>query len=100
MKGAKKLGAVHAALKDPVALADFGPSDGTPSDIEWWRAMERTYGRDLIKEKRLRREPNGSTRIGFFGLSDFNYDIVARSVSAPGVLAAFEDSILPCECTE
>ena len=100
MKGAKKLGSVHAAMQDPLAITDFGPTDGTPSDIKWWRGMEDTYGRDLIKEKRPRRQPNGSTRIGFFGLSDFNYDIVARSVSAPDALAAFEDSVLPCECTE
>ena len=100
MKGAKKLGAVHGAMQDPVAVPGFGPTVGTPSDVEWWRRIEETYGRDLVKEKRPRRNPNGSTTIGFFGLSNFSYQIVAQSVSAPETLAAFEDSVLPCECTD
>ena len=100
MKGAKKLGAVHAAMQDPPASAELGPTRGTPSDIEWWRSIEHTYRRDLVEEKRPRRQPSDLTKIGFFGLSDFNYDVVAQSGSAPDVLAAFEDSILPCECTE
>jgi hypothetical protein len=100
MKGAKKLGAVHGAMRDPPAVPGFGPTVGTPSDVEWWRGMEESYGRDLIRENRPRRNPNGSTKIGFFGLSNFNYQIVAQSVSVPETLAAFEDSVLPCECTD
>ena len=87
-------------MQDPVAVPGFGPTVGTPSDVEWWRRIEETYGRDLVKEKRPRRNPNGSTTIGFFGLSNFSYQIVAQSVSAPETLAAFEDSVLPCECTD
>ena len=100
MKGAKKLGAVHGAMQDPPAVPGFGPTVGTPSDVGWWRGMEESYGRDLIRENRPRRNPTGSTKIGFFGLSNFNYQVVAQSVSVPETLAAFEDSVLPCECTD
>ena len=102
MKGAGKLGAVHAAMRNPQPAAGFGPTAGTPSDITWWEALEEKYGRDLLAENRMRRKRNDAnepTRIGFFGLTNLDYGTVAQSTSSPGTLAAYEKSVPACACT-
>lgn len=102
MKGARKLAGVNAAMQNPRPAAGFGSTAGTPSDIRWWQALEKKYGRDLIAESRMRKTPTTAgepTRIGFFGLSTLNYDTVARSVSTPAALAAYEGITPPCDCT-
>ncbi len=98
MKGARKLGTVHAAMCDPQPVPGFGPTAETPSDIRWWQRIETKYGRDLVAENRLRRPRNGTddpTRIGFFGLTRLNYHDVAR----PAALAACDKSVPACACT-
>ena len=102
MKGARKLGAVHAAMRNPQPGAGFGSTTGTPCDIRWWQALEEKYGRDLVAENRIRRERDGRagpTRIGFFGLTDLDYRTVAQSASAPAALAAYEKTVPACACT-
>ncbi len=98
MKGARKLGTVHAAMCDPQPASGFGPTAGTPSDIRWWQRIEEKYGRDLVAENRMRRERGGTdepTRIGFFGLSRLDY----HGVSTPATLTAYDKSIPACACT-
>ena len=98
LKGTRKLGMVHAAMRDPQPVSGFGPTAGTPCDIKWWQRIERKYGRDLIAENRLRRERKGETdptRIGFFGLSRLDY----RTVATPSALAAHNESVPACACT-
>lgn len=95
MKGARKLGTVHAAMRDPQPVPGFGATAGTPSDIRWWERIEAKYGRDLVAENRMRRERRGTnepTRIGFFGLSTLDYRTLRRTASTPGALAACDQS--------
>ena len=102
MKGARKLGIVHAAMRNPQPATGFGRTAGTPCDIRWWQALEEKYGRDLVAENRMRRKNRSRdepTRIGFFGLSRLDYRTVAGSGSAPGALAAYEKSVPACACT-
>ncbi len=96
LKGARKLEAVHAAMRDPQPAPGFGPTTGTPCDIRWWERIEAQYGRDLVAEHRMRRERGGTddpTRIGFFGLSKLDYRTVRESVRTPGAPAACDQSV-------
>ena len=96
MKGARKLGTVHAAMRNPQPVPGFGPTTGTPSDIRWWEAIETKYGRDLVAENRMRHRRTGTddaTRIGFFGLSKLDYRTLRRSARTPGALATYDQSL-------
>ncbi len=75
--------------------------ENTPCDLNWWVSLEQKYGRDMEAEKRqIRREiPNGF--IGFFGAkSAFSYQRLAEAPRTKDSLAGFEDSVLPCDCTD
>ena len=103
LKGARSLGQVHSAMEKQKSLAvpGFGSTVGTPSDIDWWTAMEKKYGRDLELEHRERTNPDASSFIGFFGAtSGFSYDILADSDPSEDSLERFSETVLPCDCTE
>ena len=82
---------------------------GTPSDINWWRELERKYGRDLRAEERSLRaaaEKQERPVIGFFGLSGMSYAYLQRTgeKSGQGDAQARKDAAalenLPCDCTD
>lgn len=101
MKGARKLGTIHAAMRDPQPVPGFGATAGTPCDIRLWERIEAKYGRDLVDEHRMRRERGGTddpTRIGFFGLSTFDYGALRRTTEAPGGAAACGQSFAAGGC--
>ena len=103
LKGAGSLGQVHAAMENQKTeeITNFGSTEGTPCDIGWWTAKEQLYGRDLESEKRERTNPDAPSFIGFFGAtSGFSYNLLAESARNGESLERFENSILPCDCTE
>ena len=73
LKGGEQLKAVHDRMKHDAAAEapGFGPLAGTPSDLAWWKRMERLYGRDLVAEGSQTRAH--VERIGFFGARRFSY---------------------------
>lgn len=98
MKGAKALRTVHRAMENPPEVPGFGPTANTPCDIEWWRRIERTYGRDLIAENRMRADPNGPTRIGFFGRTAVDYCTITSTETGPRTLKLFEEEAPASSC--
>ena len=103
LKGVGNLAQVHEAMevRKKRKVRGFGSTIDTPCDIDWWREMERKYGRDLEIEERERTNPDAGDFIGFFGASSrFSYDILATDARNGEGLAQFADAILPCDCTE
>ena len=101
LKGVGNLGQVHQAMetRKKHKVRGFGSTIDTPCDLHWWSTMERKYGRDLALEERERTNPDAADFIGFFGASNrFTYNLLATSKDED--LAEFEDTILPCDCTE
>ena len=104
LKGAGNLRQVHRAMEQQrdSTIPGFGPTAGTPCDLDWWRKQERRYGRDLDTESRQRTNPEASSFIGFFGSGNgFNYDRLAATgydESAPAV--GYQYELLPCDCTD
>ena len=103
LKGVRNLDLVHrrmevGAMED---RAGFGPIDDTPCDLKWWIRMEQTYGRDLVAENRPRTGDGNVDFVGFFGASSgFTYDTLATSGVTGDGLSQYEDSVLPCDCTD
>ena len=97
LKGAQVLKDTHAKLSEENAKMN----KGTPHDIKWWVDIEKRYSRDLKAEQRKIRTETGVRRIGFFGLkSGFSYKILADGKGAGKDISAFNDTVLPCDCTE
>lgn len=97
LKGLRVLQSAHAALGAGVDEE----LKNTPCDLNWWVNLERKYGRDLEAEKReiKRKVPNNF--IGFFGVGNgFSYQHLAESQGKKDSLSEFEDSVLPCDCTD
>ena len=103
LKGVGNLAQIHATLESQktVEIEGFGPTTGTPCDIDWWVSKENTYGRDLEEENRERTNPDSPNFIGFFGAtSGFSYELLAANANNQEVLEHFASTVLPCDCTE
>lgn len=103
LKGAGNLKQVHDAMeaRKQRKVRGFGSTIDTPCDVDWWRRMERTYGRDLVEEKRERTNEGAGDFIGFFGASSgFSYELLATSSGTGDDLERFQHVLLPCDCTE
>ena len=102
LKGGPTLRKVHremAAAMNRDSLSGYGSLSGTPCDVVWWQRMEEEYGRDLVAEERAIQSELEHDFLGFFGAgSRFTYQTLAAGDEAS--LAEFDDSLLPCDCTE
>ena len=102
LKGGATLRKVHREMEDAKEqndLAGYGPIQGTPCDVAWWQRMEEDYGRDLIAEERIITSESGHDFLGFFGAgSAFSYKVLGEADDE--ALEAFDDSLLPCDCTD
>ena len=102
LKGVGNLVQVHATMESEktVVRDGFGVATGTPSDVNWWIAMEQDYARNLTTEKRKRTNPDAGDIIGFFGNTDFSYQMLAESGQDGEKIRQFTEALLPCDCTE
>ena len=102
LKGVGNLVQVHATMESEktVVRDGFGPATGTPSDVDWWIAMEQDYARNLTTEKRERTNPDAGDIIGFFGNTGFSYQMLAERDHDGEKIQQFTDALLPCDCTE
>ena len=102
LKGGATLRKVHgemAAARNRDAPPGYGSLGGTPCDVAWWQRMEEEYGRDLVAEERIIQSDLEHDFLGFFGAgSRFTYRVLAEGDEAE--LAEFDDSLLPCDCTD
>ena len=102
LKGSATLRKVHremAAAIEQDDLPGYGPLDGTPCDIKWWQKMEEDYGRDLVAENREIQSELEHDFLGFFGAGNrFSYHVLERADDAQ--LQEFDDTLLPCDCTD
>ena len=88
-----------AAAKNREAPRGYGPLDETPCDVSWWQRMEEEYGRDLVAEEREIQSELEHDFLGFFGAgSRFTYRLLANAEESE--LAQYDDSLLPCDCTD
>lgn len=95
LKGAGNLQQVHSTMKGSLSKEQLD----TPSDIMWWKAMEKKYGRDLKAEKRKTKKEVRNNFIGFFGSSNFSYELLEVTTSKSDV-AEYAAELLPCDCTD
>ena len=51
---------------------EFGSLLDTPSDVAWWKRMEKTYARDLEAEGREITGNPETPIVGFFGTGGFS----------------------------
>ena len=102
LKGVSNLTSVHKemeAAKNKGDLPGYGSIEETPCDIQWWKRIEKMYGRDLLAENREIRSKESIDFLGFFGAgSGFTYDLLSNSDKT--VLDQYKDELLPCDCTE
>ena len=91
MKGSGGLKRVHEALE--TNCGNGAAAAGGPESLEWWRALERRYGRPA------ERGAPGVERIGFFGNTPSVYDELAADGAAQGIEDLYEP-LMPCECTD
>ncbi len=96
LKGIRGLRKARVSLKDmTVGLKN------TPCDLAWWVGIEQRYGRDLEAEGRAIRATVANNFIGFFGTqSGFSYKRLAELPDDDTALSPYEDSVLPCDCTD
>ncbi len=88
-----------AAAKHRGDSPEYGTLDGTPCDVTWWQRMEEEYGRDLVAENRVIQSDLEHDFLGFFGAgSRFTYQTLAEAEESE--LAQFDNSLLPCDCTD
>ena len=98
LKGGANLKNARNIMREPSKMPEFGSLKDTPSDIAWWMRMEETYGRNLIEEKRVRKNEQVKF-IGFFGANtDFSYELLAEG--ADEEIDRVGAKLLPCDCTE
>ena len=98
LKGAANLKSARNMMRELPNISEFGPLKGTPSDVNWWRRMEKKYRRNLKKE-RVERKNKSVEFIGFFGANrNFSYKLLAdgddEEIDRVGA------NVLPCDCTE
>ena len=103
LKGGATLRKVHREMEDAKKQdgpLGYGPLEGTPCDVAWWHRMEEDYGRDLVAEERVIQSTElEHDFLGFFGAgSRFSYQVLREADDAE--LAEFDDSLLPCDCTD
>ena len=102
LKGGATLRKVHREMDTAKTRDDpprYGSLAGTPCDVAWWQRMEEDYGRDLAAEERLITSDGGHDFLGFFGAGNrFTYQMLAEADDA--ALETFDDSLLPCDCTD
>ena len=103
LKGGPTLRKVHRAMegeKKQDASPVYGTLEGTPCDVAWWQRMEEDYGRDLVAEERvIQSSALAHDFLGFFGAgSRFSYRVLGEADEVE--LAEFDDSLLPCDCTD
>ena len=102
LKGGSTLRKVHREMEDAKRQdgpPGYGPLGGTPCDVAWWQRMEEDYGRDLVAEERVIQSELEHDFLGFFGAgSRFSYRGLAEADEAE--LEEFDDSLLPCDCTD
>ena len=78
----------------------------SPSDIRWWSAMEKKYGRDLVREQRDIKTASPGERpiIGFFGMNaGISFEKIAglsQTAAAQKDGGGLADHSLPCDCTD
>lgn len=77
----------------------------TPMDLAWWTNLEKEYGRDLVKENRLKTNNTSEVSfIGFFGENaKFSYENLRniRAGQMPNDISfGDETEILACNCTD
>ena len=103
LKGASGLRTVHKQmekLRNDDSI-DWPSLRNSPCDINWWRRMEKLYGRDMAAEQRVIRSEVKGGIIGFFGTqSGFSYDLLAESGKGRADISEFSDTVLPCDCTD
>ena len=64
----------------------------TPSDINWWIAMEQKYGSHVADSQHAK-------AIGFFGLgSDYAYPDLLKD--RQGALFPYDNDEVSCQCTD
>ena len=96
LKGSQALRGVYKAMENE----DSNMIKGTPSDLQWWVDLEKTYGRDMIAEKRKVKTTVKNNFIGFFGAdSEFSYSKLKEDAEADSP-DAFSGELLPCDCTD
>lgn len=103
LKGVANLKEVRASMQHQLNLGveGYGSLLDTPADLNWWIRMEQQYGRDLDAEDRPVREGLKNRFVGFFGTSrGFSYETLSKAGENKASLKEFEESILPCDCTE
>ena len=103
LKGVGNLAQIHATMESQKnsEIEGFGPTVGTPCDIDWWISRENAYGRDLEEENREKTNPDSPNFIGFFGAtSGLSYELLAANANNQEVLEHFASTVLPCDCTE
>ena len=96
LKGLKGLQRVHTILG-----TNFDQSlKDSPCDLRWWIGLEKKYGRDLKAEGREIRGNMPNNFIGFFDpKTGFKYEHLEVRTDSKD-LSRYEDSILPCDCTD
>ena len=98
LKGSKTL--VNIAQKESSQNGD----ELTPTNIDWWREMERKYGRNLREEGRdiKNKDKAEESIIGFFGHGGMiSYDKIAqRAKNGARIDGDMDVDSLPCDCTD
>ena len=100
LKGPRQLANIAAHQKPGVEGRPL-----SPSDIRWWSAMEKKYGRDLVREQRDIKTASPGERpiIGFFGMNaGVSFEKIAglsQTAAAQKDSSGLPDS-LPCDCTD
>ena len=103
LKGGATLRKVHSEMesaRQQRGPSGYGPLEGTPCDVAWWERMEDDYGRDLVAEERVIQSSElAHDFLGFFGAgSRYTYRFLREADETE--LAEFDDSVLPCDCTD
>ena len=101
LKGVANLRSVYRQMDRDrqMTVKEFGPIAGSPSDLDWWKMIEKKYGRDLRAENRETNGKSPTDFIGFFGASsDFSYKRLAEN--KPEDEERYGKALLPCDCTE
>ena len=102
---------VYCFLKGSRTLVNIANSEQsqngdalTPANIDWWREMERKYGRNLREEGRdiKNKDKTEESIIGFFGHGGvISYDKIAQKAKNGARIDSDMDvDSLPCDCTD
>ena len=86
MKGTRQLVTLAAS-------SDERRRVGTPTDVRWWVDFEERYTRTAP-----RRNGDGTSRFGFFGVNSVTFAEIAVGVSTKG--GRYENGTPACDCTD